>query len=575
MPKEPDLKLVELPVSADRRESDTIMEIIHDDGPEVEVPIEGEQFGKYLLVGELAVGGMAEVYLGVQQGLQGYLKVVTIKRMLSHLNAVGEYVTMFVDEARLGARLEHPNIVRTYEFGVHEGAYFTVMEYLPGEDVTKLLNRAVVMRQPLPLNLAVYIAMQVCSGLHFAHELTDTEGNPLGLVHRDVNPANIIITYSGEVKIIDFGVAKSATNTSTTLNGTIKGKLQYMSPEQVLGHPIDRRSDVFSMGVVLWELLTARPLFSRENEAATLYSIMNDSIPAVRQHRPDVPRDLDAMVARALARSPSDRFESCETMLFALESFLGTQPKIDARTVARIMESTFGITRANAKRSIAQTRSLRKNVSLVMKLRTDVRRDLVEGAEKARAAGEVRGSRRGVVLATVAILGLAGAGAAGLIALRGNSQEEPVVAQVARARLDLASSPQGAAIFIGSEPTGLRTPAALADLAPGKIAVRLELPGYQPVEESIAVEAGQQLQRTIALRAMRGRLVLGKVPAEVEVWVDGKEHLLGEVIDVEAGPHEVRIEKAGAVLVKQSLETTTGDQVWDLETDKLVRREHE
>ena len=571
MAKTPELKVADRR-GEDRLESDGLVEVIVADEPgDLEAPLEGEEFGKYTLIGELAVGGMAEVYLAVQQGLQGYLKVVTIKRMLPHLNGLPEYVAMFIDEARLGARLEHPNIVRTYEFGEQDGQYYTVMEYLPGEDLVKILNRASATKEPLPLNLAVYIAMQVCSGLHFAHELTDTEGNPLGLVHRDVNPSNIIITYSGEVKLIDFGVAKAATNASQTLAGTIKGKLAYMSPEQVLGHELDRRSDVFSTGVVLWELLTARPLFTRDNEAATLYSIMNDPIPNVRQFRPEVPRELDAMVARALARSPQERFESCDTMLYALESFLGTQPKVDARVVARMLEGIFGMTRANAKRSIAQTRSLRKNVSLVMKLRTDVRRDLVEKAEAAEAARAEPGvTRAKLMVATALIVVLGAAGGVGFMVLR--TDDEPTAARPAMASLELVTTPPGAAIFVGSEPTGLKTPATLPDLPPGKLSIRLTLDGHRTVDETLSLQSGERAARTFALVPMRGRLVLGNLPRDAEVWVDGNEVIAGEVIDVLAGKHDIRIDVNGVTVVRQTVETSIGHQVWELETDKLVRR---
>ena len=243
----------------------------------------GERFGKYLLVGEIAVGGMAELFLAVHRGVEGYIKAVVIKRVLPHLTNNPEFVRMFVDEARLEARLEHPNIVRTYEFGEVNGHYFTAMEYLPGEDLCKALNSLAVSRQLMPLHIAVGIASQVCAGLNFAHQFTDTNGKPLGLVHRDINPANIIITYGGEVKIIDFGVAKSNANVQT-ITGMIKGKVAYMPPEQVLGRDVDQRADIFSAGVVLWEVLTGRPLFLRSNEAATLYAIMNAPIEIGRAH---------------------------------------------------------------------------------------------------------------------------------------------------------------------------------------------------------------------------------------------------------------------------------------------------
>jgi len=330
--------------------------------------LHGEKFAKYLLVGEIAQGGMGELFLGVHQGSEGFSKVVVVKRMVSHLMKNAEFVQMFIDEARLAARLEHPNIVKTYEFGDHEGQYYTVMEFLAGEDLRRMLNK---LRTPphrrLSLPLAVHIVAQICNGLHFAHVLTDLEGNPLNLVHRDVNPANVIVTYAGEVKIIDFGVAKVRTTTRKTLAGVIKGKIAYMSPEHILARKVDRRSDVFSTGIILWEMLMGRPLFARDCDAATMYAVMNDPIPRPSQERPEIPPELDAIVARALSRTPSERFATAEDMRAALDRIAATLPRCDGHTIGRMMEKVFGDSRAQAKRSITQSRSLAHNVALVMK----------------------------------------------------------------------------------------------------------------------------------------------------------------------------------------------------------------
>ncbi|HZJ67244.1 MAG TPA: serine/threonine-protein kinase, partial [Kofleriaceae bacterium] len=339
--------------------------------------IVGERFGKYLLVGEIAIGGMAELFLAVHKGVEGYIKVVVIKRVLPHLSNNPDFIRMFIDEARLTARLEHPNIVRTYEFGEVDGQYFTAMEYLPGEDLGKTLKNLAASRQAMPIHVATGVASQLCAGLHFAHHFTDIDGHPLNLVHRDINPANVIITYGGEVKIIDFGVAKSNTNVQT-LTGTIKGKVSYMPPEQVLGRAVDHRADIFSAGVVLWEMLTGRPLFLRNSEAATLYAIMNAPIHPPSKVRPDVPPQLDRIVSRALSRRPADRFETAEQMAHALDDFMVSAPRYDARVLAGTVEGLFGSTRAEAKRSIAATRSLTRNISVVMKMRSEVRADLAE-----------------------------------------------------------------------------------------------------------------------------------------------------------------------------------------------------
>lgn len=332
------------------------------------VPLVGEQFAKYLLVGEIARGGMGEIFLGVQQGLEGFSKVVVVKRVVSHLTNNVDFIRMFIDEARLAARLEHPNIVKTYEFGDHEGQYYTVMEFLAGEDLRKVLNkRNQTPQKRLALPFVVHIVAQICNGLHFAHELTDPAGGPLDLVHRDVNPANVIVTYTGEVKIIDFGVAKVSTTAKKTLTGVIKGKIAYMAPEHILARPVDRRSDIYSTGVILWELLLGRPLFARDCDVATMYAVMNDPITRPSDERPELPPQLDTIVARALARTPGDRFETADDMRAALDELAATLPKVDARALGRMMEDLFGSARAQAKRSITQSRSLAHNVALVMK----------------------------------------------------------------------------------------------------------------------------------------------------------------------------------------------------------------
>jgi len=559
----------------------------------------GERFGKYLLVGEIAVGGMAEVFLAVHKGVEGFIKVVVIKRVLPHLTKNPDFVRMFVEEARLEARLEHPNIVRTYEFGEVDGHYYTAMEYLPGEDLFKALNNLSLSRQAMPLHIAAGITSQVCSGLHFAHQFTDTDGKLLNLVHRDINPANIIITYGGEVKIIDFGVAKSNTN-AQTLSGMIKGKVAYMPPEQLLGRDVDHRADIFSAGVVMWEMLTGRPLFLRSSEAATLYAIMNAPVAPPSRIRPDVPVQLDRVVARALARSPSDRYDTAEDMASALDEFLVRAPRYDTRVLAGKLEELFGSTRAEAKRSIAQTRSLTRNISMVMKLRSEVRAELAERLDAAVVPRDDAGhdaaplrpsdedlqptasgsgfpiqaiehsrSQRGLVVA-LAVLMVA-AIASGLIYTLSRSQQPAMVKRAAASGLHIASTPPGAAVFVGGEPTGLKTPTTLTGIATSQLVIRLELLGYSPVTRAIDIPAGTTPSTQVELTPVQGRLVISDLPANAGVIVDTEEYQAGEVIPVDAGRHEVHIMLAGKTITRQSIETAGGDQGWKLVRDKLVR----
>jgi serine/threonine protein kinase len=556
----------------------------------------GERFGKYLLVGEIAVGGMAEVFLAVHKGVEGFIKCVVIKRVLPHLSNNPEFVRMFCDEARLAARLEHPNIVRTYEFGEVNGQYFTAMEYLPGEDLFKALNNLSMSRQLMPLHMAVGIGHQLCNGLHFAHQFTDTSGKPLNLVHRDINPANILITYGGEVKIIDFGVAKTNANVQT-INGVIKGKVAYMPPEQVLGREVDQRADIFSAGVVLWEVLTGRPLFLRNNEAATLYAIMNAPIPPPSKLRADVPPELDRIVSRALARSPGERFDTAEDMANQLDEVQTRLPRFDSRVIASKLEELFGSTRAEAKRSIAQTRSLTRNISLVMKLRSEVRADLAErldavvGDDRSRqsqpgagaavptargsgipvqAVGPSRSQRRLVIGLTAVLVA---AIAAGLIYTLSLSRHErpPVVKPVAAAALQIESTPSGAAVYVGGEPTGLTTPTTLTGITKPQLEIRLELPDHAPVIRSVTVTAGTTTSARVTLLPLQGRLVISDLPASAGIVVDGQDFDAGEVIPVAAGKHEIRIVIDGKTAAQQSIETTSGDQGWKLAHGKLVR----
>ncbi|HEY0992188.1 MAG TPA: serine/threonine-protein kinase [Kofleriaceae bacterium] len=550
----------------------------------------GERFGKYLLVGEIAVGGMAEVFLAVHKGVEGFIKVVVIKRVLPHLINNTDFTRMFVDEARLEARLEHPNIVRTYEFGEVNGQYYTAMEYLPGEDLCKALNNLSISRQLMPVHIAAGITNQLCAGLHFAHHFTDTDGQPLNLVHRDINPANIIVTYGGEVKIIDFGVAKSKTNVQT-LTGMIKGKVAYMPPEQVLGREVDHRADIFSAGVVLWEMLTGRPLFLRSNEAATLYAIMNAPIPPPSRLRAEVPRQLDEIVRRAVARAPEDRYENAEQMGAALEDFMVHVPRFDARVLGSKVEELFGSTRAEAKRSIAQTRALTRNISMVMKLRTEVRAELAERLDAAvhddipRARPSTVGpahhappvptpivaqSRpQGGLMIALAVVMVTGIGAGiGYMMWRPDQQQ---VARIAQAAIEITSTPPGAAVFVGGEPTGLKTPTTLTGITKTQLEIRLELAGHAPVTKTVEARSGTTTSTQVTLTALQGRIVVSDLPSSAVVFVDTEEYAAGEVMPVAAGRHTIRIVIDGRTVAEQSTDTTTGDQYWKFARGKLVR----
>src|SRR5262245_48097918 len=237
------------------------------------------QIGRYQIVGELATGGMAEILLGKLVGPSGFERPVVIKRILPHLAKRSSFVQMFLDEARVVARIRHPNVVHVHELGKDGDELFMVMEYLDGESLQNVQRRTRKNKERLPLALAAHVVAQVAGGLHAAHELADDAGRPLGLVHRDVSPHNVFITYDGNVKVLDFGIAKFAERATDTEAGQLKGKFPYMSPEQCRGLPLDRRSDVFSLGTVLFELVTGRRLFARDTGLLAMQAVVSDRVP--------------------------------------------------------------------------------------------------------------------------------------------------------------------------------------------------------------------------------------------------------------------------------------------------------
>ncbi len=284
--------------------------------------------GRYEIAYEIASGGMASVYLARALGAAGFEKVVAIKVIHPHLAKESAFVEMFLDEARLAARIQHPNVCQVFDFGEADGTYFMAMEYLLGEPLSRVLRRTrkrskPEARQGLP-RLAVKIIAEAAEGLHAAHEIKDDEGRLLELVHRDVSPQNIFVTFDGTVKIVDFGVARARERVHHTETGQIKGKLAYASPEQLRAQAIDRRTDIFALGICLWEFLTLERLFHRESQAATMMAVVTDPIEAPSKVAPWVPPELDAIVLRALERDPAARYQTARAFSSDLRRWLSS-----------------------------------------------------------------------------------------------------------------------------------------------------------------------------------------------------------------------------------------------------------
>ncbi len=299
------------------------------------------RFGKYLILDKIATGGMAELYQAKITSVEGFEKLVAIKKILPNLTQDKKLVTMFIDEAKLAAMLTHQNIVQIYDLGSMEGAYFIAMEFIHGKDLRIIGKKAKEKNLPLPLEYALYITCRICSGLDYSHHLKDFQGNPLELIHRDISPQNILVTYEGEVKIVDFGIAKAAKKTSDTEEGLIKGKVSYMSPEQAAGKPIDNRSDIFSTGILLYEMVTGKRMFEG-SDLKILDRVRKADFEAAEAVVPDLPPEVSEILNCALAKAVSRRYKSCGAMLADLEKCLASFPvRPSAEGLSHYMKELF------------------------------------------------------------------------------------------------------------------------------------------------------------------------------------------------------------------------------------------
>jgi serine/threonine-protein kinase len=312
---------------------------------------------RYELIAELAAGGMATIYLARIGGAGGFQRFVAIKRLHPHLAHEADFVEMFLDEARLAASIHHPNVVPILEVGESPSGYYLVMEYIEGDTLWNLRNMATDTKPggKLPLPVAVRIVHDALLGLHAAHELTDEAGQPLSVVHRDVSPQNILVGVDGTARLTDFGVARAATRLSSTRSGEVKGKMAYMAPEQVRGLEIDRRADVFAMGVVLWEVLANKHLFLGPSEVATMHRVLNEPVPDLYTLAPGIPKRLAELVARSLDRDPARRFATALEMAEAIEAATrGIMPLPQPREVAAVVDTLVGQRIADRKEAITR-----------------------------------------------------------------------------------------------------------------------------------------------------------------------------------------------------------------------------
>jgi serine/threonine protein kinase len=299
-------------------------------------------FGKYLLLDRISVGGMAEVFKAKSYGVEGFEKIIAIKRILPTMGEDRDFIKMFIDEAKIAGQLAHANICQIFELGRIDGSHFIAMEYIWGKDLLQIQNRLRKIKQPMPIAMACFSIAKVLEGLDYAHRKRDPLGRPLEIVHRDCSPQNVLVSYEGEVKVIDFGIAKATSRNSRTMAGVLKGKFGYMSPEQVRGLPLDRRSDIFALGTMLYECLTSDRLFQGETDFSTLEKVRNVDIRPPREINPAIPPAVEAVIMKALAKDVEERYQWCSEMLADLQAFLMSQDVVfTAKSLSSWLKEVF------------------------------------------------------------------------------------------------------------------------------------------------------------------------------------------------------------------------------------------
>ena len=415
------------------------------------------QLGRYALFDQIAQGGMATVHIGRLVGPVGFSKIVAIKQMHESAARNPDFVAMFLDEARLSGRVQHPNVVATFDVIANNGEAFLVMEYVHGESLSALLRAARVRGERMPPAFAVHVLCDVLSGLHAAHEATDEYGEPLNLIHRDVSPQNIMIGVDGVARVLDFGIAKAAGRLQETQTGQLKGKLGYMAPEQLLGRPLDRRVDIFAAGICLWEAISGRKMFDADNSGQLMYQVLETDIPPLSAVA-DVPAALSRAVERATARDPEERFSTAREFAAALER---STELVSSRQIGdwvsglsgEALSRRFDRLRAIEATPLTQTTAVVPRIGLAFHERdsfhpanedalTEAAQADPSGAQPQEPVSEIitpPKRRRGLIVAAIAGVLLAGAGAA--FAFRGavtpaaapsaSATQTPAVPQVA------------------------------------------------------------------------------------------------------------------------------------------------
>ncbi|RME20328.1 MAG: PEGA domain-containing protein [Deltaproteobacteria bacterium] len=463
-------------------------------------PFQTESFGRYYLVDKVATGGMAEVFKAKSFSHGGFEKLLVIKRILEHLSDNEEFVEMFIDEAKITVSLQHPNIVQIYDFGRINDNYYLSMECVEGKDVKGILRKLAQRRKLLPTEFAVYIAHEMAKGLYYAHTKVDSEGRPLRIIHRDISPSNILVSYTGEVKIADFGIAKAESSAYDTQDGVLKGKFEYMSPEQASGAELDHRSDIFSAGIILHEMLTGRRLFKTDSDVKTLEKIKAVDILPPSALNPNVPARLDDIVMKALARDPDDRFQDARELQQALLEFsYPATPDLTRESLAHFMQELFAQEIEDERARLAEGTRVAAEMYAAEPHPDDG--DWQMAATTASGTLATRPSRWPLLVALVAVIVLAGA----LVVVLTREPhppppEQPEQPTTASLQLRILPPDAQATIYLDDQQIGTGTELLKEGLPPGRsVKLRVVAEGYREWSDTVDLVAGERLRQQVRL----------------------------------------------------------------------------
>ena len=490
------------------------------------LPSDQREFGRYRLLCRFATGGMANLYLARLIGSEGFEKIVAIKRIHDHLVENEEFLQMFVDEARLCARLTHPNVVQVLELGQLGGAHYIAMEYVEGETLSAVMRRT---RPSMPVSARIVAA--AAAGLHAAHQLRDSDGRLLNVVHRDVSPQNILISYDGAVKVVDFGVARARSNLHTTTAGQVKGKFAYMAPEQVALEPVDHRTDIFALGIVLWECTTGHRLFKASNDAATVAKVKDMDIVPPGAIVPDYPRSLEAIVMRTLQRDPDRRFATAEDLEDALEDYLiEAGVSVQPRNLAEMMRATFG-DRIEAKRK--------------MMVQAEQSRDLITSPSGLLPTSSGTGSQSGPTMTEAR---------ARILELEQRTRRRHAVAAIATVIIGLAVLVVGLVMLL-ADPARTTTPPPSPPVPAPRVAVTSPTPTPAPAPTPKLI-----------------KLQIKATPQAAAIVVDGKPVPNPYTLEREAGEGTLAVEISAPDFVSQELKVPlTASGSWAITLERAQK----